>query len=54
MVQRVGFELVKSGYETSEPGYESSGCERSIGTKRLGTETCQFGIKQVDKVKFPT
>ena len=54
MVQRVGFKLSEPGYETSTPGYESSGCERSIGTKRLGTEACQFGIKRVDKVKFPT
>ena len=32
IVQRVG-------YETSKPGYESSGYERSMGTKRLVTET---------------
>ena len=25
------------GYEMSEPGYESSGYERSMGTKRLNT-----------------
>ena len=30
IVQRVG-------YEMSEPGYESSGYERSMGTKRLDT-----------------
>ena len=26
---------LKVGYETSEPGYESSGYETSMGTKRL-------------------
>ena len=35
--QRVGYKLTESGYETSEPGYESSGCERSMGAKRLNT-----------------
>ena len=37
IVQRVGYELIESRYETSEPGYESSGYERSMGTKRLVT-----------------
>ena len=27
--------LIKSGYETSEPGYKLSGNERSMGTKQL-------------------
>ena len=30
-------ELIQRGYKTSEPGYKSSGYERSIGTKRLVT-----------------
>ena len=30
ILQRVGYELIESGYETPEPGYE-----RSMGTKRL-------------------
>ena len=29
--------LAECGYETSKPGYESSGYERSMGTKRLDT-----------------
>ena len=33
--QRVGYGLTESGYETSKPGYESSGYETSMGTKRL-------------------
>ena len=33
--QRVGYKLIESGYGTSEPGYKSSGYERSMGTKRL-------------------
>ena len=33
--QRVGYELIEGGCETSEPGHESSGYERSMGTKRL-------------------
>ena len=37
IVQKVGYELVESGYETSEPRYKSSGYERSMGTKRLVT-----------------
>ena len=28
-------ELIEGGCETSEPGHESSGYERSMGTKRL-------------------
>ena len=36
--QRVGYELIESGYELSEPVYESSGYERSMGTKRLDTQ----------------
>ena len=35
----LGTNWSKSGYETSEPGYESSGYERSMGTKRLDTES---------------
>ena len=35
IVQRVG-------YEMSEPGYESSGYERSMGTKRLDTNRSRF------------
>ena len=35
--QRVGFELIGHGCEMSEPGYESSGYERSMGTKQLDT-----------------
>ena len=35
--QRVGHELTESTYETSKPAYESSGYERSMGTKRLDT-----------------
>ena len=42
MVQRVGFKLSEPGYETSKPGYESSGCERSMGTKRLVTARPHF------------
>ena len=33
--QRVGYELTESGYERSDPVYESSGYETSMGTKRL-------------------
>ena len=29
--------LAECGYETSKPGYESSGYERTMGTKRLDT-----------------
>ena len=31
----LGTELAECGYETSKPGYESSGYERSMGTKQL-------------------
>ena len=33
----LGTKLAECGYETSKPGYESSGYERSMGTKRLDT-----------------
>ena len=35
IVQRVGYETSEPGYESS--GYESSGYERSMATKRLVT-----------------
>ena len=31
----LGTKLAECRYETSKPGYESSGYERSMGTKRL-------------------
>ena len=34
----VAYELVESGYKTSEPGYESCGYKRSMGTKQLVTD----------------
>ena len=34
----LGTKLAECGYETSKPGYESSGYETSMGTKRLDTE----------------
>ena len=34
----LGTKIAESGYETSKPGYESSGYEKSMGTKRLVTE----------------
>ena len=40
IAQRIGYELIESGYETSELGYESCGYERSMGTKRLDTVIC--------------
>ena len=33
----LGTKIAESGYETSKPGYESSGYEKSMGTKRLVT-----------------
>ena len=33
----LGTKLAECRYETSKPGYESSGYERSMGTKRLDT-----------------
>ena len=33
----LGTKLAECGYETSKPGYESSGYERTMGTKRLVT-----------------
>ena len=35
----LGTKLAECGYETSKLGYESSGYERSMGTKRLDTRT---------------
>ena len=35
----LGTKIAESGYETSKPGYESSGYEKSMGTKRLVTQT---------------
>ena len=35
----LGTKIAKFGYETSKPGYESSGYEKSMGTKRLVTLT---------------
>ena len=34
----LGTKIAECGYETSKPGYESSGYEKSMGTKRLVTE----------------
>ena len=34
----LGTKIAECGYETSKPGYESSGYERSMGTKRLVTD----------------
>ena len=31
----LGTKIAECGYETSKPGYESSGYEKSMGTKRL-------------------
>ena len=33
----LGTKIAECGYETSKPGYESSGYEKSMGTKRLVT-----------------
>ena len=33
----LGTKIAECGYETSKPGYESSGYEKSVGTKRLVT-----------------
>ena len=34
----LGTKIAECGYETSKPGYESSGYETSMGTKRLVTD----------------
>ena len=45
----LAYELVESGYETSEPGYKSSGNKRSLGTKRLVTDDANhFFFKSKD------
>ena len=33
----LGTKIAECGYETPKPGYESSGYEKSMGTKRLVT-----------------
>ena len=33
--RELGTKITECGYETSKPGYESSGYEKSMGTKRL-------------------
>ena len=38
----LGTKLAECRYETSKPGYESSGYERSMGTKRLDTAPVQM------------
>ena len=55
IIQRVGYELVDSGYETSKPEYESSACERSMGTKRLDTEltTSRTVVRHLNQLSQP-
>ena len=46
----LGTKIAECGYETSKPGYESSGYEKSMGTKRLvtiGLTPPGFGISTI-------
>ena len=39
----LGTKIAECGYETSKPGYESSGYEKSMGTKRLVSVQLPYG-----------
>ena len=54
----LGTKIAECGYETSKPGYESSGYEKSMGTKRLVTTFTlalhNFLKKQLQKSRIDT
>ena len=47
----LGTKIAECGYETPRPGYESSGYEKSMGTKRLVT-VLEYRCVEMDPFKF--
>ena len=51
----LGTKIAECGYETSKPGYESSGYEKSMGTKRLVTfENIEKFLPRPSELNTPT
>ena len=48
----LGTKIAECGYETPKPGYESSGYEKSMGTKRLVTPQTSFLARYIFHLKL--